>query len=142
MLLLLPDVSQRVRRSQLRSDPMGETWQWLGWVAAGVASVVAIRGNVRFDVNEWLRDRRTRKKENLRALRPHARFVDENGKLVLPSSYISPPGTTACQCQECGDVTHDRAGIQEALNYWAARPQELQERRAEIERQLRKLRRC
>ena len=114
--------------------------QWLGWVAAGVASVVAIRGNVRFDLNEWLRDRREQRKENLRTLCPHARFADDNGKLVLRSSYVSPPGTTAWQCQECGDVTHDHAVVDEALNYWAAHPKELHERREEIESRVRRLR--
>lgn len=118
---------------------MDDAWQWLGWVAAGVASIVAIRGSVRFDVNEWLRDRRTRKKENLRALCPHARFADENGNWVLQSSYISPMGTLAWQCQQCGNVTHDRAGIDEALKYWAAHPKELIERQKEIERRARKL---
>ena len=55
---------------------MPEGWQWLGWIAAFIAAVVAIRATVRFDLNEWLRDRRTQREENLRALCPHVRFAD------------------------------------------------------------------
>ena len=37
---------------------MDGIWEWAGWAVALIASVVAIRTTIRFDVNEWLRDRR------------------------------------------------------------------------------------
>ena len=54
-------------------------------------------------------------------------------------SYVSPPGTAAQQWRECGEVTHDRAGIDEAMRYRATDPKKLQhEPREEIGRRVRK----
>lgn len=113
--------------------------EWLGWITAFVVSVVAIRATIRFDLNEWLRDRRAQKEKNLRMLCPHADFSDEDGVLQIRSTYVSPPGTTAWQCQMCGNVTHDDAEVSSVTRYWAKHPDELSRRNKKILKEARKL---
>ena len=102
---------------------MNDFWGWFGWgVVALLATVVAIRGTITFDVNEWLKERKKKKEENLRSLCPHAQMVQEGGEYGVRSTYISPMGTLAWQCQNCGDVTHDEAAVREINAYWAKDP--------------------
>ena len=69
---------------------MDQVWGWLGWLAAGLATIVAIRGSVRIDVTEWLKERRRQKETNLRLLCPHASGgVDEVGNPGILSAYVS-----------------------------------------------------
>ena len=112
---------------------------WLGWIAAALVSVVAIRASIRFDLNEWLRDRTAQKEKNLRMLCPHADFSNENGKVLIRPTYVSPPGTTAWQCQMCGHITHDDAWVDNVMKYWASHPDELSERNKKMLREAKKL---
>lgn len=112
---------------------------WLGWVLAFVATTVAIRGSIRFDVNDWLRERSKQKEENLRALCPHVHGTEENGRPALVSAYLSPPGTHVWQCQMCGDEICDKGAIERDAEYWAKNPMELIKRRRKMEKLANKL---
>lgn len=101
---------------------------------AAVATVFALRATVHFDLNQWLIDRRERKEGAIRALCPHAYLSEEDGTLVVHSSFISPPGTVAWQCQRCGAVTHDRNATVDNQTYWARYPDKLLEVEKKIER--------
>lgn len=118
---------------------MNEPLTWAGWAVAVVAGIFAIRANVRFDINEWLKDRRNQKERNLRMLCPHVRVSDRDGRLNFNSTYVSPPGTLAWQCQMCGNITQDDAAVQENTAWWAVNPNELSERNDKIMRLLKKL---
>ena len=118
---------------------MDQSWSWLGWLLAGLATFVAVRASIRFDVNEWLRERRKRKENNLRRLCPHAHLIMDNGSPAVRGAYISPMGTTAWQCQLCGDITYDRDAIDEGAEYWSRHPDELITRQKEIARRAKKL---
>ena len=107
---------------------MNEVWPWLGWLAALIAGAFALRATVRFDLNEWLKSRRERKEEKVRSLCPHAYLAEEEGTIVVHSSFISPSGTLAWQCQRCGAVTHDEAATTANQRYWAKHPDELLKR--------------
>ena len=107
---------------------MEETWNWIFWVAAFVAAIIAVRGIVRFDVNEWLRDRRKQKEENLWALCPHVQPSYVDGKPAMRSTFMSPSGTLGWQCQACGRFTHDEAWIDQNTEYWLCNPKELTKR--------------
>ena len=79
-----------------------------GWVIAVLVGVFAFKTKVQFDVNKWLKDRRKLKERKLRMLCPHVMPTTvDDGQLVVQSTYVSPTGTTAWQCQRCGDITHD-----------------------------------
>ena len=51
---------------------MGEEWVACGggWAVAILTGVLAIKATVRFDVNEWQKERRKQKEERLRSLCP------------------------------------------------------------------------
>ena len=119
---------------------MDQVWGWLGWLAAGLATIVAIRGSVRFDVTEWLKERRRQKEENLRLLCPHAvGEVDEGGDMGIRSTYVSPVGTTAHQCQMCGAVTRDRDDPERQIRYWVKNLDEFVERHKKMVKLAKKL---
>lgn len=115
-------------------------WTAVWAVLALSATVFAIRTTVRFDVNEWLRDRRKQREANLRAMCPHVTALqDEEGRLVVQGTFVSPSGTTAWQCQLCGHVTHDGRLGDECARFYASNPQELVERRKKMEAMAKKL---
>ena len=118
---------------------MDETWNWLFWIAAFVAAIIAVRGIVRFDVNEWLRDRRKQKEESLRALCPHVKPIYVDDKPAMRSTFVSPSGTLGWQCQTCGTFTHDEASIDENTEYWLSNPRELTKRLKKRSRLAKKL---
>ena len=112
---------------------------WAGWLAALIAAAFAIRATVSFDLNEWLKDRRNQKKEQLRVLCPHVDATQQDGQPAVRSTFISPPGTVAWQCQDCGLVTHDRAWVEEQTAYWANNPNELVERMKKMDKLTKKV---
>ena len=121
---------------------MDQTWNWLVWLVAILVTIVVVRATVRFDVNEWLRDRRKQREEHLRLLCPHVRLVNSDGEPAICSTYISPVGTTAWQCQLCGNVTYDRSEGDEVARYWATNTNELIKRHKDMARLAKKLGRC
>lgn len=98
------------------------------WIVAMLAAIFAVRGVVRFDVNEWLRDRRKLKAATAMNLCPHVRTVKVDDGIELHSTFISPPGTVAWQCQRCKTITHDEGWIDANTKYWLEHPHELGER--------------
>lgn len=118
---------------------MEELWFWLGIALVLLATVVAIRGTVRFDVNEWMRDRRKQKEENLRLLCPHVTMLKNGEEIAWRPNYVSPFGTLDWQCQRCGRVTNDEQEIKEIVRYWAAHPEEYLERNKKMARLAKKL---
>ena len=114
--------------------------QWLGWALAALFSgTLLLKGEIKFDVKEWRRDRRKRKEQNLSLLCPHVRPIKEDGKLGVRSTFVSPSGTLAWQCQMCGRWTHDQYEVDENLNSWANNPKGFIERNKEIEKLGKKL---
>ena len=105
-----------------------------------IATMFAIKGTIKFDLNQYLRDRRAQQEENLRLLCPHIDTWRENGKLRIRSTYISPPGATAYQCQLCGRVTHDQRQIEADMEYWGTHQKALLKRLKTAARRSKKLR--
>ena len=66
---------------------MNEGWNWIGLVFALLAAIVVFHATIRFDVNEWSRDRRKQKEDNLRNLCPHV-IVTQDGNISLQSTYV------------------------------------------------------
>lgn len=128
-----------VSAPQLEENVLETLWDWSGWLVAIILGLFAIRATVRFDVNEWFRDRRRQQKENLAILCPHISIVRSDGKAGIQSAYISPPGAFAWQCQMCGHISHDQRAIEQEARYWAENPEELRKRIKKIEDLAKKL---
>ena len=121
---------------------MGEALTtWGVWLIALIAAAVVIRGTVHFDVNEWLKERRKQRKENLRSLCPHVVQGMEDGHQVIRPTHSSPLGTVSWQCQLCGDISHDAELLRGHVAYWERHPQELSERIEKINKIAKKLNR-
>ena len=118
---------------------MNDILAWLGWLGALMAGVFAVRGTVRFDLNQWLKDRREQRLDAIRALCPHAYLAAEHEQVVVYSSFISPRGRYEWQCQRCGAITHDRTATTVDQRYWAENPDKLFQREETIRKLMRKV---
>ena len=114
---------------------------WGGWVAAAIVSIFAIRGSIKFDVNQWLKDRREVQREKARMLCPHADFSkkDDQGKLIVRSLFTSPFGTLNYVCEQCRTVVHSEELVDETLQYWADNPEKLKQHLEEFDKATKKL---
>ena len=63
---------------------------WGGWALAAITGILALRANVRFDVNDYLKERRKRLEGNLRSLCPHVRRGEKDGKALHPLGIHQP----------------------------------------------------
>lgn len=93
-------------------------------LATILIGAVSLRTLVRFDLNRWMEQRRVRKKETLSRLCPHVVLGQHKGQTAFRSQFVSPPGTTAWQCQECGRTTYDHTFIENNIQYWAEHPEQ------------------
>ena len=101
-------------------------------VILGVVGILSFR--VRFDINEWLRDRRQSRLNQLKTLCPHAEPVlDEDGKPAIDSLFTPLAGTISWQCGRCGTVVHSRDTIERQMAHllqhadiWLEREQKFQ----------------
>ena len=74
-----------------------------------------------------------RNKETLYRLCPHVVLEpQDDGRIAVRSRFISPPGTVAWQCQECGRTTHDTDFIQNNIQHWAKHPEQYVARRKKM----------
>jgi hypothetical protein len=76
-----------------------------------ILSVITVRGTVKFDINQWINDRKKQQEQNFIALCPHHYLFSDGDGTKVGSHFISPPGTSAWQCQKCGHLTHDDLGM-------------------------------
>jgi hypothetical protein len=90
-----------------------------------ILTVVTVRGTVKFDINQWINDRREQQEQNFIALCPHHYLFRDGDGIKVGSHFISPPGTSAWQCQKCGHLTYDDLGRKEECEHWAQNPDAL-----------------
>ena len=91
-------------------------------------------------LTEWLKERRRQTEENLTLLCPHVTWeVDNSGTVQVRSTYVSPSGTMAWQCQLCGSITNDTGHPSRVAQYWANNPKALIKRHKKMSRLARKL---
>lgn len=104
------------------------------WLIALALIVIAVRGSISFDINRWTEKRRENLILKIRGLRPHVEIDEVNGQYRIISTYISPFGSLAHQCQRCGDVTHDWNYPERSATYWASNPDLLLKRLKKLEK--------
>ena len=102
-------------------------------------AAVTFRGIVKFDLNQWLRDQRKRRQDNLKMLCPHVRTLENDRIIEVHSTFFSPSGTLAWQCQRCGQITYDETAIDAQVMYWGNNPDALSERNKKMIKLAKKL---
>ena len=112
----------------------------LGWIFSLLFFIALIlRGQIRFDLNQYLNLRQERKVRRIRNKCPHTMPIEEQGKLVIRSTFFRPPGTLSYRCQMCGQVTDDENMIKEIKRRWAINLIELINRLEELAKMKNKL---
>lgn len=113
--------------------------KWAGWALGFFAAAFAIRGSVKFDVNQWLNDRRERIKQKIRRLCPHAFVTVQDEKVIFRSAFVSPFGTDRHRCQRCGVVVDDPTMLNLGAKDLADNFKEWEKLEKEIQRLIEKL---
>ena len=77
-------------------------WDAIGYAVIGaVVAILAVRVRVNFNLNDYLENRRTRKRQC-----QHYRIgIVEDGKLGIEMWFESPTGTPNFLCHRCGLTT-------------------------------------
>ena len=97
-------------------------WEWVLAVFVVMVAAVVVKFGFTFDVNQWGESKRKRLKEKLRAKCPHADLVEAGGRWRFESSFLSPFGTSAYECQRCGLVTQDVRAAARMLERYTNNP--------------------
>jgi len=104
-----------------------------------ILAVVTVRGTVKFDINQWINDRKKQQEQKLIALCSHHYLFKDGDGIKVGCHFISPPGTSAWQCQKCGHLTHDDLKMKIDTKYWAQNPGALEEQNNRMTKLAKKL---
>ncbi len=99
----------------------------------------AIKGNIKFDLNQWHKDKRQELETNLKVLCPHVRIMNRGGKPEVKPLFFNPPNTLVLQCQGCGKVVKDPDYAEDNCRYWANNIDALIKRNEQREKLAKKL---
>lgn len=105
-------------------------------IIALLIGVVALRVNIAFDVNDWLKERKKIKLTKLQNICPHVSIFKKDENLQIQSDFESPPGTLKWQCSTCGMIANnvDESHIQ----YWLKNPKDLIKRKELLQKEMKK----
>jgi hypothetical protein len=104
-------------------------WQFVGVIATFVATFIAIKVSLSFDVNKYLDSRKKAYMVKLRNACTHVDFVKAHGNIVVRTLFVSPPGTVQWQCQRCGVAKFMQDGELESYrDYYVENPDEYRKR--------------
>lgn len=90
----------------------------LDWFLAAIFGLISIISlSVKFDLNEWLKERRRIKEERLGKLLqeacPHMLVTKDKA-----FSQFIPKGNQTWQCDSCGKTTYDENFVKYNIKYW------------------------
>ena len=110
-----------------------------GWVLLGflVTILTVLSFRVRFDVNEWMRDRHQRALERAKNLCTHTKIDFESD--TIGSWFRSPSGTTQWVCERCGLVALGEEFAHAQMAYWVNHPKEYVERERAFVKHVKKM---
>lgn len=114
-----------------------EWWQWLILIFAGA---IAIRFSLKFDLNQFLKDRRKIKISQLKNICPHCKieFVDKN-KIKVEPYFYSPMGTLNHVCSRCGCVVPFEEDVNRICGNYAKNPKKWLKNENKFIKQMKKL---
>ena len=122
---------------------MFEAIDYMGIILTAIVvllGVVAFKFNLKFDINEWSKNRQERKLNELRRLCPHTVVKEENGKKKIESTldklFNSPD---PWECHLCGFTTKNPHAYFKKVSEWRENPEELATRIEEFKKQSKKL---
>lgn len=105
-------------------------------IIAVLMGVIALRVNIAFDVNDWLKERKKREMTRLRNICPHTSILERNGEIHIQSDFESPPGTIQWQCSTCGIIANNVDGSH--IQNWLKNPKDLIKRKKLFQKKMKK----
>ena len=115
--------------------------EYMGWVVAAIAGAFALKTKVKFDVNEWSKEKRRRREDRFKEICPHAEIEhSDDGQIRVHSRYVNrSEASIIWECRDCGKTTGDKNEGERVEIYWASRLKELCKRKKEMHRLAKKL---
>ncbi len=114
------------------------TWEIVLYIFLAIVTTVVVRIGFKFDINEWLKERRTVQQAKLKNMCPHASLGKTDGELFITSHLGSPPGTTQWHCQQCDSVFFNDV-LADNIKYWQENPKVLQDQQEAFYKQAKKM---
>ncbi|MCB9371026.1 hypothetical protein H6501_05480 [Candidatus Woesearchaeota archaeon] len=104
-----------------------------------VLSIVVIRISFQFNINDYLKDRRAVKINQLKNICPHTTVAVEDEQIVMGSLFKSPVGTTKYICSQCGLIVDSKEDAQKLMGRYAKNPEQILEDQKKFRRKAKKL---
>ena len=115
-----------------------EWWQWIILIFAGA---VAIRVSLKFDLNQFLKERRKIKITRLQNICPHCKieFNKDNKQIKCTPYFYSPEGTLDQVCSRCKCIVPFEENVKRICENYAKDPKRWLEQENKFIKQMKKL---
>ena len=105
-----------------------------------VASAIAIRFSFKFDLNQYLENRRKIKLDQLKNICPHGRIVDINSNQIrFESLFSSPMGTPKWICSQCGCIVDHKDDVNRINERYSKNPSMILDKQKRFIKEAKKL---
>ena len=120
-----------------------QIWAWFveygalvfGALAVALTATIAFRANINFDFNRLIEQRHEQHDKVARALCTHAETsLNEDGLIMFRATILTPPGTLAHECRQCGIASYDHAYFMAKAKHWADNPEKWMIAHKKVER--------
>lgn len=94
----------------------------------------------KFNVNDYLRDRREIKKDQLKNVCPHIRITNIQGKEIqVQSMFNTSYGTFIWMCSQCGLIVNSEDEVNRIMNNYEKDPSKIAEQQEKYYKKAKKL---
>lgn len=105
-------------------------------------SIIAIRISFKFDMNQFLENRRKIKLNQLKNLCPHGAMSMEGKNIIFQSFFSSPVGTTQWGCSQCGLIVNSEDEVMRLRDAYMKNPNHFIKKNEKFVKQAKKLKLC
>jgi len=102
-------------------------------------SFIAIKITLQFDINDFLKERRKIRVNQLKNICPHNTVSLENEQFIIRSLFSSPVGTVNWICSQCGLIVSSQEDTQRLMQSNAENPEQIMKGQKEFIKQAKKL---
>jgi|SRR3989338_4405108 len=105
-----------------------------------IIGAFAIRFSFKFDMNQFLENRRKIKLDQLKNICPHERIIDINGNQIrFESLFSSPVGTLNLVCSQCGCIVNHQNDVNRISERYSKNPSMILEKQKRFFKEAKKL---
>ncbi|MBU1854850.1 MAG: hypothetical protein KKF89_03960 [Nanoarchaeota archaeon] len=111
-------------------------------ILAIALSIIAIRISFKFDINQFLENRRKVKLNQLKNICPHGTMSLDGDKIIFQSYFSSPSGTVQWGCSQCGLVVNSEDEVKRINNHLLKDPKLFITKQKKFSKETKKLKIC